>query len=294
MAARRSRIVVVGAGRLGGALARSLSARRWPVRVLSRTEEGLRRLEALGLKPAAPRDLELAHVALLCVPDKAVPQVARELAQRLGRGAALVHCAGALSLEALGRHRGLATGSFHPLCAVSDPRDSLAGHAVALSTRSRPLMATLRRMAEELELQVLEVPEAHRAAYHAGAVLSAGCAVALMSSAVEALGHAGIAEEPALKALLPLMRSALRGMEARGLAGGLTGPVVRGDAEVIAAHLRALPGEVNAVYRLLSLQALRLAKPRLSPEAHTALTTLLSSADTPGSSSQKLSRKRRP
>lgn len=294
MAARRPRIVVVGAGRLGGALAHSLSARRWPVRVLTRSEQGRLRLESLGLKPATPTDMERAQVALLCVPDQAVPQVARELARRLGKGAALVHCAGALSLQALGRPRGRATGSFHPLCAVSDPRDSLAGHAVALSTRSRSLEATLRRMAEELKLQVLTVPEAHRAAYHAGAVLSAGCAVALMASAVEALGQADISEEQALAALLPLMRSALRGMEARGLAGGLTGPVVRGDAKVIAAHLQALPGEVNAVYRLLSFQALRLAGPQLSPEAHTALSQLLSPAGTVGPTPQRLSRKRRP
>jgi predicted short-subunit dehydrogenase-like oxidoreductase (DUF2520 family) len=139
----------------------------------------------------------------------------------------------------------------------------------------RTLKATLRRMAEQLELRVLEVPEEHRAAYHAGAVLSAGCAVALMSSAVEALGQAGIPEAQALAALLPLMRSALRGMEARGLAGGLTGPVVRADAEVITAHLQALPEEVTPVYRLLSLQALRLAGPRLSPEARATLERLL-------------------
>jgi predicted short-subunit dehydrogenase-like oxidoreductase (DUF2520 family) len=273
--ARRPRVVVVGAGRLGGALARSLAARRWPVRVLSRSEEGRRRLASLGLKPATAEDLAQARVALLCVPDKAVPQVAQELARTLGRGAALVHCAGALPLQALGAPRGRATGSFHPLCAVSDPRDSLAGHAVALSTPSRTLKATLRRMAQALELRVLEVPEQHRAAYHAGAVLSAGCAVALMSSAVEALGQAGIAEDQALAALLPLMRSALRGMEARGLAGGLTGPVVRGDAAVVAAHLRALPRGVVPVYRLLSAQALRLAGPRLWPEARAALTQLL-------------------
>jgi predicted short-subunit dehydrogenase-like oxidoreductase (DUF2520 family) len=96
-----------------------------------------------------------------------------------------------------------------------------------------------------------------------------------MSSAVEALGQAGIREEQALTALLPLMRSALRGMQARGLAGGLTGPVVRGDAEVIAAHLQALPSQVTPVYRLLSLQALRLARPRLAPETHATLTRLL-------------------
>jgi predicted short-subunit dehydrogenase-like oxidoreductase (DUF2520 family) len=275
MAARRLRILVVGGGRLGGALALALSARRWPVRVLSRSEEGRRRVLALGLKPATPRDLEQARVALLCVPDKAVPEVARDMARTLGRGMALVHCAGALSLKALGTPRGRPLGSFHPLCAVSDPRDSLAGHAVAVSTRSPALKAVLRRMAEDLRLQVLEVPEGRRAAYHAGAVLSAGCAVALLSSAVEALGHAGISEEEAITALLPLMRSSLRGVEARGLSRGLTGPIVRGDASVVAAHLAALPPGPGEVYRLLSQRALRLVGSRLSPEAHADLTKLL-------------------
>lgn len=275
MAARRPRILVVGGGRLGGALALSLSTRGWPVSVLSHTDEGRRRVIALGLKPATPAHLEQARVALLCVPDKAVPEVAREMARKLGRGAALVHCAGALSLAALGTPRGRPLGSFHPLCAVSDPRDSLAGHAVALSTRSRSLRAVLRRIAEDLEFQVLEIPEARRAAYHAGAVLSAGSAVALLSVAVEALGHAGISEDEALRALLPLMRSALRGVEARGLERGLTGPVVRGDAGVVAAHLAALPPRVAEVYRLLSQQALRLVGSRLPPEAHAHLTKLL-------------------
>jgi predicted short-subunit dehydrogenase-like oxidoreductase (DUF2520 family) len=275
MATGRTRVVVVGGGRLGGALALSLSARRWPVSVLSRTEEGRARVRALGLKPATPRELEQARVALLCVPDKAVPEVAREMARTLGKGTALVHCAGALSLKALGTPRGRPLGSFHPLCAVSDPRDSLAGHAVAISTRSRALKAVLRRMAKELELQVLEVPENRRAAYHAGAVLSAGSMVALMSVAVEALGQAGIPEEAALSALLPLMRSSLRGMEARGLVRGLTGPVARGDAGVVAAHLAALPPEVAEVYRLLSQRALRLVGSRLPPEALADLTKLL-------------------
>lgn len=290
MATRRPRILVVGGGRLGGALALSLSSRGWPVSVLSRTGEGRRRVLALGLKPATPAHLAQARVALLCVPDKAVPEVARELARTLGRGTALVHCAGALSLEALGAPRGRPLGSFHPLCAVSDPRDSLAGHAVALSTRSRTLKAVLRRMAEDLKLQVLEVPEARRAAYHAGAVLSAGCAVALLSVAVEALGHAGIPEDEALTALLPLMRSSLRGVEARGLERGLTGPVVRGDAGVVAAHLAALPPGVAEVYRLLSLRSLRLAASHITPEAMARIERLLAASATPHQRSPRRAR----
>jgi len=99
--------------------------------------------------------------------------------------------------------------------------------------------------------------------------------VALLSVAVEALGRAGIPENEALTALLPLMRSSLRGVEARGLVRGLTGPIVRGDASVVAAHLAALPPEVAEVYRPLSRRALRLVDSRLSPEALADLTKLL-------------------
>jgi predicted short-subunit dehydrogenase-like oxidoreductase (DUF2520 family) len=272
-------VVVVGAGRLGGALALALAAKRWPVRVRVRSEESRRRVLALGLKPASERDVAQARVCLVCVPDKAVPGVAEELKPRLARGAALVHCAGALSLEALGAPRGRVLGSFHPLVAVSDPRDSLAGNSVALSTRSRWLREVLERMAKDVGLRALRVPEKRRAAYHAGAVLSAGGVVAALSAAVEAFRAAGISEEDALAALLPLTRSALRGVEARGLAAGYTGPIARGDAGVVTAHLEALPPEAADVYRPLSRRGLRLVGHRLTPEARSALETLLEPKD---------------
>ena len=263
----RPRVVVVGGGRLGGALALGLAAKRWPVRVQVRSEESRRRVLALGLKPATEEDVARAGVCLLCVPDTSVSPVAGALKPRLARGAALVHCAGALSLEALGAPRGRVLGSFHPLVAVSDPRDSLSGNSVAVSTRSRWLREVLERMAKDLGMRVLRVQEKHRAAYHAGAVLSAGGVVAALSAAVEALRTAGLSEEDALAALLPLTRSALRGVEARGLAAGYTGPIARGDAEVVAAHLAALPPEVAAVYRPLSRRGLALVESRLTPGA---------------------------
>lgn len=271
----RPRVVVVGTGRLGGALARALAAKRWPVRVWARSEEGQRRARELGLKPATEREVALARVCLLCVPDKAVPSVAEEFKPRLERGAALVHCAGALSLKALGAPRGRVLGSFHPLVAVSDPRDALAGNSVAVSTRAPWLREVLERMARDTGMSVLQVPEKHRAAYHAGAVLSAGGVVATLSAAVEALRIAGISEEDALAALLPLARSALRGVEARGLAASYTGPIARGDAGVVAAHLEALSPQAAAVYRPLAQRGLTLVEQRLPSASRDALHRLL-------------------
>ena len=168
-------------------------------------------------------------------------------------------------------------GSFHPLVAVSDPGDLLEGHTAALSATGRPLMAILKRMAEDLGLATIEVPEARRAAYHAGAVLAAGGVVSLLSAAVDALAEAGIDPEAALRALLPLSRSALRGVEQRGLARGLTGPVKRGDLAVVQAHLSALPADLAELYRTLSLRALALCGAQLPIETRNALDRLLRS-----------------
>lgn len=274
-ATARGSLVIVGVGRLGGALGRTLRAAGWRVHVVARSAGARRRARGLRLPLARARELREASVCLLCVPDGAVGEVALVVAPRLGARTALVHCAGALTLDVLGPAGPRPVGSLHPLCAVSDARDSLEGHAAALSSHSPALLRTLRRLARDAGLRPIEVPESGRAAYHAGAVLSAGGLVALASAAVEALGAAGVAEDAALAALLPLMRSALRGLEARGLAGGLTGPVRRGDAGVVAAHLAALPASVAELYRPLSRRALVLAGPQLTPAARARLARVL-------------------
>ncbi len=276
--ADRPKVVIVGFGRMGGALALGLKRAGWPVSVLPRSGASLRRAVALGIPIADLESLEEAELCMLAVPDGAVGMVAEQVLLELGLSTALVHCAGALDLSVFGSGPMISRrmrGSFHPLAAVSDPEDSIEGHTVALSATGRPLMTALRRMAEDLSLHAIEVPESKRAAYHAGAVLSAGGVVALLSAAVKAFEEAGIEEEDALRALLPLSRSALRGVEQRGLGPGLTGPVKRGDLGVVRAHLAALPEELGAIYRLLSLRGLELCSAHLPPETRAALERLL-------------------
>ena len=95
--------------------------------------------------------------------------------------------------------------------------------------------------------------------------------VALTSAAVAALIAAGFEEPQALSALVPLMRSALLGVERRGLARGLTGPIIRGDVSVIRSHLDALPSELRPLYRDLALRALSLVRAQLPKETRLAV-----------------------
>ena len=273
--ARRRPVVVVGVGRLGGALALGLQRAGWPVSVFPRSGASLRRAVAHGLRVGDLDDLGSAAAVFLAVPDDAVASAAALVAGDLGRTTALVHCAGALPLSALDGHGDRPLGSLHPLAALSALTDPLEGRAAALSATSPALLKLLRSASRDLGLHPFAVPEAGRASYHAGAVLAAGGLVALASAAVEALSEAGVKEPEALAALLPLMRSAIDGVEARGLSAGLTGPIARGDRKVVEAHLAALPRDLVPLYRELSLRGVDLARARLEPELTDALASLL-------------------
>jgi predicted short-subunit dehydrogenase-like oxidoreductase (DUF2520 family) len=247
------------------------------VSTLPRSGESVRRAIALKIPLTDHDTLREAQLCVLAVPDSAVAQAAELVDEDLSPTAALVHCSGALTLTAFGQaplRSGRPLGSFHPLVAVSDPHDSIEGAAVAIAATPKELLPVLQHLAEALRLRPIEVPETGRAAYHAGAVMSAGLMVALAEAAVSAMEHAGLNRAHALEALLPLMNSALRGVAQRGLEKGLTGPVVRGDVAVVQSHLEALPAELGAIYRLLSRRALKLTS-NLPSETKLALERIL-------------------
>ena len=59
----------------------------------------------------------------------------------------------------------------------------------------------------------------------------------------------------------------MHNIEEEGLGEALTGPIVRGDAETVALHLRALEGSDRALYSLLGKETARLAKGRAPEDA---------------------------
>jgi predicted short-subunit dehydrogenase-like oxidoreductase (DUF2520 family) len=268
-------VVIVGFGRVGGALALGLQRAGWPVSVFPRSGASIRSAVAHGVRVADQEDLREASAVVLAVPDDSLSEAAALVAGDLGRTTALVHCSGALPLSILAGHGDRPLGSLHPLAALSARTDSLEGRAAALSATTPGLLSLLRRACVALGLKPFAVPEAGRTAYHAGAVFAAGGLVALASAAVEALGEAGVPGPQALAALIPLMRSALDGVEARGLSAGLTGPIARGDREVVRAHLAALPPELVPLYRALGRRGVDLARARLPRELAESLAALL-------------------
>nr|AIE90978.1 hypothetical protein containing Ddomain of unknown function DUF2520 [uncultured marine thaumarchaeote AD1000_100_C06] len=82
----------------------------------------------------------------------------------------------------------------------------------------------------------------------------------LLALAARLLVRAGVDEDEAIPALLPLMRGTLENVAELGLAPALTGPISRGDVETVRLHLRTLPDREARVYRDLGREAVALAE----------------------------------
>ena len=266
------RIGFIGAGRVGGTLAVAFSKAGWPITaVASRDPERRAAFQAAipsaraFTEPAAV--LDEADLCFLTVPDDAVGDVAARLHLYSGQG--LVHTSGLLSASVLrpAMAAGTSVGSFHPLVGFADREralEDLVGATVAVEG-DEALLRLLGELAESIDARPVRVPGDGKAAYHAAAVLAAGGFVGLLDAIAELGRGAGLDEKGALAIYAPLIRATLRNAEDLGIREALTGPVVRGDAGTLRAHLVAMseraPG-ARALYRAAALREIALVEER--------------------------------
>jgi predicted short-subunit dehydrogenase-like oxidoreductase (DUF2520 family) len=209
-----------------------------------------------------------ADVVIIATPDAAIESAAARLAPGLRAGALVVHLAGARGVDALESIAQLRddveVGALHPLQTLPSGeagRDALRGAWAAVA--GPPAVAEL---AERIGLRAFQVDDADRALYHAAACVASNHLVALLGQVERLAASAAVPYE----VFGPLVRSSVDHALALGPARALTGPVARGDAATVAAHLDAIPAEDRAAYRALAAEARRLA-----PRDDSALDQLL-------------------
>jgi predicted short-subunit dehydrogenase-like oxidoreductase (DUF2520 family) len=171
-------------------------------------------------------DAEAPDLVLLCVPDRAIAEVAAGIEP----GPWIAHVSGATPLAELDPH--VRRFGLHPLLSFSKTRgpEQLDGGWAAIGAETDEARAVGFRLAETLGLRPFELDEEGRAAYHAGAAVASNYLVALRRAAGSLLEAAGAPPE----ALGPLMQSVIEsGFE-------LTGPIARGDWETVARHLAVI------------------------------------------------------
>jgi predicted short-subunit dehydrogenase-like oxidoreductase (DUF2520 family) len=267
-------LAIVGAGRVGRALGRRLREHGWKIgAVVTRSEASARRaVRFIGAGRACAGitwQILASPIILIATPDDKIAVVARDLG-RIGEGELhgkiVLHTSGALDssvLEAL-QARGAAVGSMHPLqsfSGVSVP--SMEGKVFTIEGEPRAVRVA-RRIARALGGSPVRIAGSKKLLYHAAAAMAAGHVLAVEEAATQLLLSLGMKRSEAVRALLPLTRQVLENFERLGPQAAWTGPLSRGDFQVVRAHLDALkesPKEFARAYEALNaLAASALAK----------------------------------
>jgi predicted short-subunit dehydrogenase-like oxidoreductase (DUF2520 family) len=266
-------VAIAGAGRVGSALGLLLRERGVPVLAIAgrdpKRTSAAAKFIGDAVRPVTYSQL-IAHAEriLIAVPDDALESIATLLAAAgVPRTAAVIHTSGARGPEALAalESRGVSCAAMHPLQTVTTPQQGLSaipGSAFGISGSSKALEWALEIVAL-LEGTPLIIAPGMRPLYHAAAVMASNYIVALIDSAVILMGAAGIQPEDALRALAPLVRASTENTLEAGSTAALTGPIERGDARTVLAHLQALmeaPETIRELYRRAGLHAAELAE----------------------------------
>ncbi len=238
---------VVGAGRVGAVLGSALrAAGHAVVGVSAVSKQSQERADALlpGVPVLeVPDVVERAELVLLTVPDDMLPELVAGLAATGGwqPGQLVVHTSGRFGWRVLqdAVGRGAIPLALHPAMTFTGTTLDLARLADACFGVSAPgpVLPIAQALVVEMGAEPVVIAEEARGLYHAALAHGSNHLVTLVAQSLDLLGRAGV-ENPA-RMLGPLLSAALDNALRSGDAA-LTGPVSRGDAGTVAAHLAAI------------------------------------------------------
>lgn len=251
----KSRIALIGAGNLAGALATSLHQAGFVIdQIVSRAAgRSLQRAKRLAAEVKASATCLVrdrgsikihADVVWFCVPDGAIASAAQSLTTTAidWTGKVALHSSGALTSDELRvlRRRGAAVGSAHPLMTfVRGSKPALAGVPFAIEGDRKAVQAA-RAIVRSLGAKSYPIRAEDKAAYHAWGTFASPLFTALLATTEQAALCAGVKRSTAGQRMLPILKQTLANYAALGAAGAFSGPIVRADVGTVKQHLTAL------------------------------------------------------
>ncbi|HET9654245.1 MAG TPA: DUF2520 domain-containing protein [Kineosporiaceae bacterium] len=279
---------VVGAGRVGAVLGSALRAAGHAVVGVSAVSQASRD-RADALLPGVPvleipQVVERAELVLLTVPDDALAELVGGLAATRAwqPGQLVVHTSGRFGWRVLDPAAGAGAIplAIHPAMTFTGTSLDLSRLADCCFGVTAPaaVLPIAQALVVEMGAEPVVVDEEKRPLYHAALAHGANHLVTLVAQALQLLRSAGV--EPADRVLAPLLSASLDNVLRSG-DDALTGPVSRGDAGTVTAHLAAIDAsgipDAAATYRALARTTAdrALASGRLRAQVAQALLTAL-------------------
>jgi len=266
--ARKPRIAIVGAGKVGGALALSLRRAGYSIDAIVARPGGAslhrasRLARQVGSRVVISGTGIKADAIWFCVPDGEIASAAQSLALLIrGQPIVALHCSGLLSSDHLHglRRSGAHVASVHPLMSfVPGSPPSLAGVSFAMEGDAAAVRMA-KRIVKDLRGEPFLIRKKDKAAYHAWATFASPLLTALLATTERVAVAAGVKPKLARRRMMPIVSQTVVNYATLGAPASFSGPFARGDVETIKQQLCALRRipTAGAVYKALARAALQ-------------------------------------
>jgi predicted short-subunit dehydrogenase-like oxidoreductase (DUF2520 family) len=285
----RLKVGVISAGRVGTALGAALERADHVVVACSAISAASRRLAQRRLPDTAvlavPDVADRAELLLLTVPDAELLGLVNGLAATgaVRRGTIVAHTSGANGVALLAplTAQGCIPLAIHPAMTFTGADEDvsrLSETCFGITAADEIGYAIAQALVLEIGGEPFRVDEDARTLYHAALAHGSNHVVTLIADALTALraalsgqgllGQEAVGDAPgglAERIIGPLARAALENTLSRGQAA-LTGPVARGDAAAVAAHLAALDEVDPELAQAYCADSLRTAQRAKAPQ----------------------------
>ncbi|MDO5097071.1 MAG: DUF2520 domain-containing protein [Peptostreptococcaceae bacterium] len=258
----------IGAGKVCHALSFYFKTRHNITGIYSKTFSNADKLaQMLGAKAYSDKIqlIKDSQLIFIATSDDQIQLVAEEIAlsDMDLRKKSFAHLSGSLSSEVLDdlHQKGATTFSMHPAQSFSEP--SLAIQNLPQTVFTIEGRKHFEQVTQELFAQFanrrISIATEHKCRYHIAAVMLSNYLVSLYGLSEEILQGIGMSSEQAADLLLPLLDSTVANLHHQGF-DALTGPIRRGDENIVQKHQKELENNPSllSLYNSLANETKRL------------------------------------
>jgi predicted short-subunit dehydrogenase-like oxidoreductase (DUF2520 family) len=272
----RPTLTIIGCGNVGKSLGYLWRQNQTVMlgQILNRSVDSAERaISFMGAGVPVARYAELlpADLYLIAAPDEGIADCARQLAATglLIKESIVFHCSGSLSSDIMQEvaASGAAIASVHPIRSFASPEQVIAtfeGTWCGMEGTAGAL-PVLERLFHAIGAKTVAIHPSSKMLYHSAAVFASNYLVTLADIALDAYEKAGIPRNTGLEMIAPLMRKTVDNLLALGPERALSGPVARGDWQIVDKQYQAINSwdrECASLYKQLAQRTAKLARRR--------------------------------
>ena len=214
-----------------------------------------------------------SNILFITTPDDMISIIDREFKKFDLNNKSICHTSGSLKSNVLSnaKHSGALIYSIHPIFAFSNKNtksqdleniyfsiegDDLEDSSLNDSIKGGnfPIINLIETLGNKYFIRNKETSSI----YHLANVFVSNLTLSLLEVGTSYLRKLGLNEEEALNAIKPLVQGNIDSIINKGFVNSLTGPILRGDVTTIEKHLSVIEKEDEDLYKLLSLNLLKL------------------------------------